>query len=320
MTGDDREHHVNDLPYNTPVRTGLGVAWIMTYLIMALGATNDLIAIALQLSINDLTWLFRVAFFVVPPLAFFITKRLCLSIQRQKREKALHGEETSRVVRTETGEMLEIHAPLSDYDRWVLVQHDDYRPLAAGKGVSSLRAKASSFFFKDRIEPVTPAELRAALEHMRPREARHRRGHRRGLPHPGGEGRALSCTESSIAPRRTGRAPRESFPRGPSDRVWHPGGLLAPGAACPCDPPERVPLPRTRQRRRKLRHDPGRGKPHGPQAIPRCLRSVCDRSVCDRWQRAATGGGIPACRSLDEIPRGHPAQAAIGASQSAQRA
>ncbi|MDN6400002.1 MAG: ubiquinol-cytochrome c reductase cytochrome b subunit [Brachybacterium sp.] len=165
VTGDDREHHVNDLPYNTPVRTGLGVAWIMTYLIMALGATNDLIAIALQLSINDLTWLFRVAFFVVPPLAFFITKRLCLSIQRQKREKALHGEETSRVVRTETGEMLEIHAPLSDYDRWVLVQHDDYRPLAAGKGVSSLRAKASSFFFKDRIEPVTPAELRAALEH-----------------------------------------------------------------------------------------------------------------------------------------------------------
>ncbi|MFC7374297.1 cytochrome bc complex cytochrome b subunit [Brachybacterium sp. GCM10030267] len=165
VTGDDREHHLNDLPYNAPVRTGLGVAWISVYLILALAATNDLIAFALQLSINDLTWAFRIAIFVAPFLCFFITKRLCLSLQRQKRELALHGRETSRVVRTEGGEMLEIHEPLSEYDRWVLVQHDDYRPLKAGKGVSSLRAKATSFFFKDQIEPVTPAELREALEH-----------------------------------------------------------------------------------------------------------------------------------------------------------
>src|SRR5690625_6838314 len=31
ITGDDREHHVLDLPYNVPVRTGLGVAWITAY-------------------------------------------------------------------------------------------------------------------------------------------------------------------------------------------------------------------------------------------------------------------------------------------------
>ncbi|GAA1486152.1 cytochrome b [Brachybacterium fresconis] len=165
VTGDDREHHLNDLPYNAPVRTGLGVAWIMVYLILALAATNDLIAIALHLSINDITWFFRVGIFVIPVLAFIITKRVCLSFQRHARDKALHGEESSRVVRTDTGQMLEIHEPLSEYDRWVLVQHDDYRPLKAGKGVSSLRAKATSFFFKDRIEPVTPAELREALEH-----------------------------------------------------------------------------------------------------------------------------------------------------------
>ncbi|WP_114856326.1 cytochrome bc complex cytochrome b subunit [Brachybacterium sp. YJGR34] len=165
VTGDDREHHVLDLPYNAPVRTAFGVSWIMTYLILALAATNDLIAIALHLSINDLTWAFRIGIFVVPVLSFYITKRLCLSIQRQKRNLALHGKETSRVVRTETGDMLEVHAPLSDYERWVLVQHDDYRPLSAGKGVSSLRAKATSFFFKDRIEPITPAELREAIAH-----------------------------------------------------------------------------------------------------------------------------------------------------------
>lgn len=165
VTGDDREHHLLDLPYNAPVRTGLGVAWITSYLISALAATNDLIAIALELSINDITWFLRVAFFVAPPLAFWITKRLCLSIQRQKRDLALHGRETSRVVRTADGEMLEIHEPLSEYDRWVLVQHDNYRPLKAGNGVSKLRAAATSFFFKDAIEPVSPSELRAAMEH-----------------------------------------------------------------------------------------------------------------------------------------------------------
>lgn len=165
VTGDDREHHVLDLPYNTPVRTGIGVAWISVYLILALAATNDLIALKLKLSINDLTWLFRIGIFVAPVLLFWITKRVCLSLQRQKRNTVLHGEETSRVVRTESGEMLEIHEPLNEYDRWVLVQRDDYRPLKAGNGVSSLRAKATSFFFKDRIEPVTPTELREAMEH-----------------------------------------------------------------------------------------------------------------------------------------------------------
>ena len=165
VTGDTREHHILDLPYNTPVRTGLGVAWIMIYLILVLAAANDLLAIALQMSINSLTWVYRISFFVVPPIAFYVTKRLCLSIQRHKRDLALHGVETSKVVRMENGEMLEIHEPLSDYDRWVLVQQDDYRPLKAGKGVSKLRAMATSFFFKDYIEPVTPAELRDALEH-----------------------------------------------------------------------------------------------------------------------------------------------------------
>ncbi|MGY5764357.1 cytochrome bc1 complex cytochrome b subunit [Brachybacterium sp. DNPG3] len=165
VTGDDREHHVLDLPYNTPVRTGLGVGWITSYLILALAATNDLIAIALHLSINNLTWFFRIAFFVGPVLTFWITKRVCISIQRHKRQLALHGVETSRVVRTESGEMLEIHEPLNEYDRWVLVQHDTFRPLKAGNGVSSLRAKATSFFFKDSIEPITPSELREATEH-----------------------------------------------------------------------------------------------------------------------------------------------------------
>ena len=165
VTGDDREHHVLDLPYKTPVRTAIGVAWIVEYLLLVMGATNDLVAIGFHISINDLTWLYRIGFFVFPVVAFIVTKRICLAIQRHKRDMVVHGMETSKVVRMENGEMLEIHEPLNEYDRWVLVQHDDFRPLQAGNGVSALRAKATSFFFKDRIAPVTPAELRSAVEH-----------------------------------------------------------------------------------------------------------------------------------------------------------
>ncbi len=165
VTGDDREHHVLDLPYNTPVRTAIGVAWIVEYLLLVMGATNDLVAIGFHISINDLTWLYRIGFFVFPVVAFIVTKRICLAIQRHKRDMVVHGMETSKVVRMENGEMLEIHEPLNEYDRWVLVQHDDFRPLQAGNGVSALRAKATSFFFKDRIAPVTPAELRSVVEH-----------------------------------------------------------------------------------------------------------------------------------------------------------
>src|SRR5699024_2949496 len=208
------------------------------YLILALAATNDLIAIALDLSINDLTWAFRIGIFVAPVLAFFITKRLCLSIQRQKRQTALHGEETSRVVRTGSGEMLEIHAPLSDYDRWILVQHDDYRPLAAGKGVSSLRAKATSFFFKDRIEPVTPAELRAALEHSG--HAQHVIDEATGGDYRTPAEMAVHCASTSPRLRRAtsaadgprGRAP-PSGPvlsrRTPRTAPWSGHGGVGPG-------------------------------------------------------------------------------------------
>src|SRR5699024_5116556 len=98
---------------------------------------------SLELSVNDTIYFFRIGFFLFPVLAFFITKRLCLSIQRQKRSTALHGMETSRIIRTEGGDMIEIHEPLDEYERWVMVQHDDFRPLKAGNGVSKLRAAAT---------------------------------------------------------------------------------------------------------------------------------------------------------------------------------
>ena len=66
VTGDKSEHHLLDRPRNAPTRTGLGVMAIVAYCIMWAAAGNDLIAIYFQLSINDLTWLFRIGVFVAP--------------------------------------------------------------------------------------------------------------------------------------------------------------------------------------------------------------------------------------------------------------
>jgi ubiquinol-cytochrome c reductase cytochrome b subunit len=174
VTGDKREHHLADRPRNAPTRTGLGVMAIVTYCIMWAAAGNDLIATHFSLSINDLTWLFRIGVFVFPPLAFVITRRICLGLQRKDRDLVLHGHETGQVVRTADGEYFEVHAPLDEYERWTLVQHDSYRPIELETQVDEhgveapkarserRRAKLSKFFFEQRVEPVTPAELAAA--------------------------------------------------------------------------------------------------------------------------------------------------------------
>ncbi len=174
VTGDKSEHHLLDRPRNAPTRTGLGVMAIVAYCIMWAAAGNDLMAVAFDLSINDLTWLFRVGVFVFPPLAFILTRRICLALQRKDRDLVLHGRETGTIVRTAEGEFYEVHEPLDEFDRWLLVQHESHRPLELESqvdehGVASpqaksqkRRAKLSSFFFDQRVEPVSPSELASA--------------------------------------------------------------------------------------------------------------------------------------------------------------
>ena len=177
VTGDKREHHLLDRPRNAPTRTALGVMAITFYLLLLAGGGNDIIATRFNLSINDITTFLRVMVIVVPPLTFILAKRVCLGLQRRDREMVLHGRESGRIVRLPHGEFIEVHEPLSEHDRWLLVQHDVHRPLplpvgadehgvrAPRAGLARTRAKLSSFWFEDRIEPVTPAELAAAHSH-----------------------------------------------------------------------------------------------------------------------------------------------------------
>ena len=174
VTGDKREHHLLDRPRNAPTRTGLGVMAISFYLILFFAAGNDLIAIKMGLSINDITRSLQVMLIVVPPLAYWVTKRIALSLQRRDRDLVLHGRESGRLVRTAEGKFFEVHEPLPEHERWALVQHEALTPLQLNARVDAngvrrrgslnerLRAKVSSFYFAEGVHPVTPAELAAA--------------------------------------------------------------------------------------------------------------------------------------------------------------
>jgi ubiquinol-cytochrome c reductase cytochrome b subunit len=172
VTGDNEEHHVLDRPRNVPTRTGLGVLALTTWLILLAGGANDILAVTFHLSINTITNTFRVLIFVLPPLAYVVTKRICLGLQRRDRDLVLHGRETGRIVRLPHGEMIEVHEPISEAQKWELTQHLVRQPYQVGpvtdaNGVprrklmlAKARARVSRFYFEDRVEPPTPREVR----------------------------------------------------------------------------------------------------------------------------------------------------------------
>ncbi|MGW3419931.1 cytochrome bc1 complex cytochrome b subunit [Streptomyces phaeochromogenes] len=140
ITGDKREHHILDRPRNVPTRTGLGVAWLSLYGVLLIGGGNDIVATHLHLSINLITWFVRIGFFVVPVIAFVITRRVCMALQRSDRDKVLHGRESGVIRRLPHGEFVEVHEPLTPAQRFTLTQHEqdvpyDVGPLVDANGV-----------------------------------------------------------------------------------------------------------------------------------------------------------------------------------------
>jgi ubiquinol-cytochrome c reductase cytochrome b subunit len=161
ITGDKREHHILDRPRNAPTRTALGVAWVTAYVIMLLGGGNDIFATHFNLSINAITWFVRISYFVGPVIAFIVTKRICMGLQRRDRDKVLHGRESGIIKRLPHGEFVEVHAPISQADLHKLTAHEQYEPHEIGPTVDKmgverkakrsqkLKAKLSKGYFGD---------------------------------------------------------------------------------------------------------------------------------------------------------------------------
>ncbi len=178
VTGDKREHHVLDRPRNAPTRTAIGAAGVTFYAVLWAGASTDLIATNFKMSLNQVLVSMQIALIVLPFVAFFVTKRICLALQRKDREIAIHGRESGRIVRLPHGEYIEVHEALEPHDLYKLVDFKDYkptlaRPNAQGKITfsSRIRASLSKFYFEDRIAPATQTEIDEAAHHNHEIEA-----------------------------------------------------------------------------------------------------------------------------------------------------
>ena len=114
ITGDKREHHLLQRPRNAPTRTAVMVALMTFYGLMWAAGGNDIIAITFDLSINQITYFMRAAVFIGPVIAFFITRRWCISLQRADNDRLLHGYETGIIMRSAEGGYSERHLPISE--------------------------------------------------------------------------------------------------------------------------------------------------------------------------------------------------------------
>src|SRR5690606_40011089 len=63
----------------------------------------DVVAEKFDISLNAMTWAGRVGLLIVPPIAYWVTYRVCLGLQQHDREVLAHGVETGIIKRLPDG-------------------------------------------------------------------------------------------------------------------------------------------------------------------------------------------------------------------------
>lgn len=172
VTGDKREHHILDRPRNAATRTAIGAAGVTFYAVFWAAASSDIIATHFHLTMEGVIHALQALLIVGPIIAYFVTKRVCLALQKKDRSIALHGYESGRIVKLPGGEFIEVHEQLDEYERWRLISFESYEPLmirpnSKGKITvgNRMRASMSRWFFEDRIVPPSKGELESGHGH-----------------------------------------------------------------------------------------------------------------------------------------------------------
>lgn len=115
-TGDNEHHNLLQRPRDVPVRTGIGVMGLVFYGMLTLSGGNDLFSYHFDVSLNAMTWVGRIGLVILPPVAYFVTYRICVGLQRSDRDVLEHGVETGVIVRLPHGEYVEVHQPIGPVD------------------------------------------------------------------------------------------------------------------------------------------------------------------------------------------------------------
>ncbi|AYX82040.1 MULTISPECIES: cytochrome bc1 complex cytochrome b subunit [Corynebacterium] len=166
ITGDNAHHNLLQRPRDVPVRSGLGAMALVFYTLLTLSGGNDLIAYHFQISLNVMTWVGRIGLIILPPIAYFVTYRICIGLQRSDRAVLEHGIETGIINQLPDGSFIEVHQPLGPVDEHGHAVPLEYQGAYVPKTMNELGAAGSpgrgSFFSPDSPEL---AEEAARIEH-----------------------------------------------------------------------------------------------------------------------------------------------------------
>jgi ubiquinol-cytochrome c reductase cytochrome b subunit len=132
ITGDRREHHLLDRPRNAPTRTAIGMAAVTFWGVFWAEGANDVIADHLDISLYVTTEIARWAVFIGPVVAYWVTKRICLGLQRKDLHLLEHGVETGIIRQLPSGEYIEETRPLNEEERAVVDSRQPVPSLPAG--------------------------------------------------------------------------------------------------------------------------------------------------------------------------------------------
>jgi ubiquinol-cytochrome c reductase cytochrome b subunit len=194
FTKDNALHNLLQRPRDAPVRTSLGVMAISFYTVLVLSGSNDVIAYVFDISLNATTWAGRIGVLVVPPIAYWVTYRFCIGLQRGDRAVLEHGIETGVIRRLPHGEFIEVHQPLGGVDDHGHAIPLEYQGAPVPKRMNQL-GMGGSPVPGSLLTPDSPEET-AALEQARAEEAAAEAAARNG--HPAPEIRARSERREAI--------------------------------------------------------------------------------------------------------------------------
>jgi ubiquinol-cytochrome c reductase cytochrome b subunit len=116
FTKDSALHNLLQRPRDVPVRTSLGAMAIMFYMVLLVSSANDWFAYFFDVSLNATTWMGRIGLLILPPIAYWVTYRICIGLQKGDRAVLEHGIETGIIKRLPHGEFIEVHQPLAGVD------------------------------------------------------------------------------------------------------------------------------------------------------------------------------------------------------------
>lgn len=83
ITRDYREHNLLDNISTVPVRTGIGMAAFTFMFVLTIGGGNDVLAYTLNTSLNEMTWILRVAAIVGPIVVGIASTKFAESLKSQ---------------------------------------------------------------------------------------------------------------------------------------------------------------------------------------------------------------------------------------------